>query len=78
MLQDINGRVTDSADIGSNYKYKYENAQICVLPWPNGGGGVLELWPGCGQYSAGGGGSHVKVCPTMEDHLHDIISVGPI
>jgi hypothetical protein len=32
MLQDINGRVTDSADIGSNYKYKYENAQICVLP----------------------------------------------
>jgi hypothetical protein len=31
-MQDINGRVTKSVIIGSNYEYKNENVQICVLP----------------------------------------------
>jgi hypothetical protein len=31
MLQYINGQVKESVGIGSNYEYKYGNAQICVL-----------------------------------------------
>jgi hypothetical protein len=31
-LQDINGRVTKSVDIDTNYECKYGNTQICVLP----------------------------------------------
>jgi hypothetical protein len=53
-------------------------------PWPKGGRGVLELWPG---WSAGGGGSqypvggsdgiHIKGSPTMGDRPHGITGVGP-
>jgi hypothetical protein len=55
-------------------------------PWPKGGGGVLELWPGWptrgdgGELYAGGGsgGSHVKGCPAMGDPTHGITGFGPI
>jgi hypothetical protein len=53
-------------------------------PWPEGGEGVLELWPGCpahsdgGQYLVGGSGGHVKIYPAMGDPLHGITGVGPI
>jgi hypothetical protein len=53
--------------------------------WPEGGGGVLELWPvwlargGGGQYLAGGsGGGHIDVCPVAGDPPHDTTCVGPI
>jgi hypothetical protein len=54
-------------------------------PWPEGGGGVLELgagWPtggDGGQYPAGGGdGGHIIGCPAMGDPPHDITDGGPI
>jgi hypothetical protein len=47
-------------------------------PWPNDGGGVLELWPGGGQYPAGGGGGHVKVCVAVRDPPHGITGVGSV
>jgi hypothetical protein len=55
-------------------------------PWPEGGGGLLELrlaWlaeGGGGQLYAGGGGcgSHVEVCPVVGDPPHGITGVGPI
>jgi hypothetical protein len=55
-------------------------------PWPEGGGGLLELrlgWlaeGGGGQLYAGGGGcgSHVEGCPVVGDPPHGITGVGPI
>jgi hypothetical protein len=53
--------------------------------WPEGGGWVLELWPGCptggggGQYPAeGDGGGHIEVCPGARDPPHSITGVGPV
>jgi hypothetical protein len=54
-------------------------------PWSEGGGGVLEHWPGWsaggggGQYLAGGGdGGHVGGCLTVRDPPHGITDVRPI
>jgi hypothetical protein len=63
-------------------------------PWPESGGGVLELWTGwparggggqypprgCGgQYPAGGGGgSHIEGCLAVGDPPHGIMDVRPI
>jgi hypothetical protein len=53
-------------------------------PWPKGGGGVLELWPGWsaggggGPYpAAGGGDGHIEGCPATGDPPHEIMSIGP-
>jgi hypothetical protein len=59
--------------------------------WPEGGGGVLELWPrwstggGGSQYPPGGGGGqylargdvggHVELCLAIGDPPHSITSV---
>jgi hypothetical protein len=63
-------------------------------PWPESGGGVLELWTGwparggggqypprgCGgQYPAGGGGGgHIEGCLAVGDPPHGIMDVRPI
>jgi hypothetical protein len=54
-------------------------------PWSEGGGGVMEPWPGWpaggggGQYPPRGGGSgHVRGCLAMRDPPHGIMSGGPI
>jgi hypothetical protein len=58
---------------------------VLQYPWPEGGGGVLELWSGWlagvggGQYPAGGGGGgHIGGCLVVGDPPHDITSVGPV
>jgi hypothetical protein len=53
-------------------------------PWPEGEGGVLELWPrwlpggGGDQYPPGGGGAHVEGYSAAGDPPHDITGVGPV
>jgi hypothetical protein len=62
-------------------------------PLPEGGGGVLELWPRClvggscsqylgrgggGKYPAGGGDGHIEVCLVVGDPPHSITDVGPV
>jgi hypothetical protein len=93
MCLTINGEEEGCCGIGVVYEGT-PHSEACPLDWgahsssqypcPEGGGGVLELWPrspagGCGdQYLAGGSGSHIEACPAIGDHSHDITDVGPI